>query len=301
MRNDVERIKQEMVTAYEDLAPIDIADWVARYPVHRDEILSFWVWLSGTPRLQEIHEPPRSEPNDRIADEAIRQACLAVSLGHQWLKESFDPDPAIDEALGVELASIRAKHYRFRGKASKAFRKGVIFAWVVQKLAPQREEVSRLAAQKVTYVLEKALSLGVFTDHQQKPLGPYDHRAKYQDAEPIAVRNGWIRVRGSIIELGETASGIAQYLPRYIRSEDLAARLVARLARLTDEELEVLATIAWASAALSSTGAPVTVSTVQAYLEQSSQWRGKLRRHCFRRAAIGSTLSRLFRLRLLEG
>lgn len=301
MRNDVERIKQDLMATYEDGRPIDIADWVTRYPDYRDEILSFWMWLSGTPRLHEIQATSRPEPNDRISGEAIRQACLAVSFGPQWLKESFDPDPAIDETLGVELARIRAKAYRFQGKASKAFRKGVILAWVVQKLAVRRKQVTRLAAQKAVYVLERALNLGVFTDHQQKPLGPYDHRAKYHDAEPIAARGGWMRVSGSVLEPGERTEEITRYLGRYIRSEPLASRLIDLLARLTDEELEVWATIAWAARALASSGEPVTVSTVQDYLAQSTEWSAKLRRRSFRPGAIAGALTRLSRLRLLEG
>jgi len=299
MPDDIERIKQELLERYESGAPIDIAAWTARFPVYRDELLDYWIWLSGTPRLSEIDKAEMTDPDDRVAEEAIRQACLAVSFGPRWLDEPVDSDTAVEEGLGAELARLRATPYRVEGNASRAFRKAVVYAWIVKELGPRREKVTRLAAQKVAYVLERALNLGLFIEHQQKPLGPYDHKARYRDAEPIAARSGWICVKDASLEAGQVTAQFAHYVQRYIRSETLARRLVECLARLTDEELETWATVSWVGRALVSAGEAVTVDSVRAFLAQSSEWRAKLRRRGFRPEVIAATLARLSRLHLL--
>jgi hypothetical protein len=299
MPDEIEQIKCELLERYEAGSVVDIFDWVSRYPQCREELLDFWVWLAGTPLLSEIETETRPEERDQIAVDAVRQACLAISFGPQWLDKSFDFDPAEDDELGSALSQIRGKPYRFQGRASKAFRKAVVYAWIVQRLAPRRKQVTRLAAQKVSFVLERALCLGLFTDHQQKPLGPYDHKAKYRDAEPIATRSGWMLVQGSDLEPGEFAEKLCQYLPRYVRSESLALRLIERLERLADEELEVWATVIWAADAITVAGEKITVEALQSFLARSPEWSPKLRRASFCADALSSTLERLARLRLI--
>lgn len=301
MSGEIERIKLELLEEYEGGSLIDIGAWTVKFPVYREELVDYWMWLRGTPRLSEVDPKQGLSTGDSVAREAVRQACLAVSFGSHWLDDPVDPDLRADQELGAELARIRAMPYHYRGKAPQAFRKAVVYAWIVQELRPRRERVTRLAAQKVAYILEQGLRLGVFTEHQQKPLGPYDHKAKYRDAEPIATRNGWMRVEGTSLEPGQSTSKFDRYVQNYIRSQSLAQRLVERLARLTDEELEIWATLSWVGHALASKGEEVTVEGVQSFLAHNQQWKAKLGRRSFEPQTIAATLARLSRLHLLQG
>ena len=109
-----------------------------------------------------------------IAEESLRNACLPVSLGRQWLEEPFDPSVVADEDLGKELAKVRSRSTMAKGQRVP-FRKAVVYTWVASVLQQCRGGASRFATQTATYLLEHALNLGIFTDHQRKPRGPYDH------------------------------------------------------------------------------------------------------------------------------
>jgi hypothetical protein len=299
MLGDLERLKQEMLERYEDGVAIDIAAWVARLPRYRDEILDYWIWLAGTPRLHEI-DMTATPADDRIVDDFVRQTSLAVSLGPQWLNEAVDPDVVVDEEIGAQLGRLREKPFNPGGRAPKEFRRAVVYAWIVHTLSPQRQSVTRLAAQKVAYLLEQALAFGLFTEHEQKPRGPYDRKAKYRDAEPIAERSGWIRTQGANLEPLEVDDKFERYLRRYVRSLALAQRLVARLARLSDDQMETWATVAWAGRVLAGRATGITVDKVIEFLGSSAEWRAKLTHRNFTRESIAAALDRLSKLRLIR-
>ena len=300
MHDELERIKQELLARYETGEPIDIAAWTMRFPVHRDELLDYWMWLAGTPRLREMDMNQSPDSDDTIVYEAVRDACLAVLVDPRVLAESVDPNAGADEELGAQLARVRELPSSARGRAPKEFRRAVVYTWIVQVLAPQRERVSRLAAQKVAYLLEQAMGLGLFTDHEAKLLGPYDSRVKYRDAEPIAAKQGWIYVQGASLEPQSVDAKFERYLHRYLSSEPLARCFVTRLGRLTDEQLETWATVLWAGHALAAKGAPVTTDTVKSFLYDKHEWRPKLKRENFASVPIAEALACLSQLRLLQ-
>src|ERR1700752_2125133 len=296
---DIERIKLELLGEYEREGLVDIAQWTRRFPEHREELIAYWMWLRGTPRLADIDLAQSVATHDDIAEHALNQACMAVSLGRQWLEAAVDADGDAEGKLGLEMERLRLKSFGQTGTAPKAFRRAVVYSWVVSVLGERSVRVSRLATQKATYFLERGLSLGLFTEHQRKPLGPYDHQARYKDAEPIASKKGWLRVSGSTFEAGEQSSELSRYVGRYVRSEDLARRLLAVLARVSDSELETWATVDWAGRVLSAQGHAIAAVDVRRIFSQTPEWHGKLRRQNFREAAIARAIDRLSRLRLL--
>ena len=101
----------------------------------------------------------------------------------------------------------------------------------------------RALKQKATYLLECAMSLGVFREHGRKTLGPYDSAARYKDAEPIACKKGWLEVEGSTLRVPAGTDDWRRFAGRYLRSESLAKRFVDYLARFSDAELETMATV----------------------------------------------------------
>jgi hypothetical protein len=298
MDRSIDEAKAALLTEYERLGTVDVGVWVSRYPQYRDEIIDFWMWVMGTPRGVELRGGPFLAEDMDVAEKALRDACLAVNLGPQWLEAPVDPTVVAIQNMALELEALRAKPRTGGGKAPVAFRKAVVWTWVVSVFQGQRPTVSRLAVQKATYLLEYSMNLGVFTEHGRKPLGPYDYKARYRDAEPIAVKKGWLKVHGTTQSAADNLGELRRFVGRYVRSEPLAQKLVNYLVRFSDDELEVLATVHWSVRELSEAGGAVTVAAVVELLDSTLEWRSKLQRQAFSADRIGAALRQLQDLRL---
>jgi hypothetical protein len=152
----------------------------------------------------------------------------------------------------------------------------------------------------VTYLLEHAMALGIFTEHDRKPFGPYDYKSRYRDAEPIAKKKGWLKVGGSTLRAVDDVSAIEGYAKSYLRSEDTASQFIERLVHFSDNELEVLATVHWTASELMSASQSVSPESVAAALAKSTDWSPKLERRYFTVARINEAIDFLQRLRLLK-
>lgn len=62
MTAPVDLVKLDLTAQYERGEPINIAAWVRSHPEHRDELLDYWLWLTGTPRVTDpsVTWPPCS-------------------------------------------------------------------------------------------------------------------------------------------------------------------------------------------------------------------------------------------------
>lgn len=303
MADTLEVIKIDLVSEYERLGKINIGEWLRRHPGHRNELLDFWVCLKAA-HGSSIQESEATRPIEsseiQIYEQSIRDACLAVTLGAEWLLPSSNPGAEPLEALATELEAIRRKTLS-PTKASLAFKKAVVCTWVVDRLQQSRPSVTRLATQKVTYLLEHALSLSLFVDHNRKPLGPYDRNMKYRDAEPIACKKGWLEVSGTTLKASADLSELKRFLPRYVRSEQLAQRVVQSLTCFSDEQLETLATIHAVTRQLNSQSRRATVEDVLGELAEIDEWKSKLSRPNFSYESVHDALLFLVKLRLVRG
>jgi hypothetical protein len=300
MNSELEFIKLSMLEEYERAGHVDVSEWTTRYPQLRDAIIDYWILLRGTTRLSDIDPTEAPALDDTIAEEAFSQAREAVALGPQWLEPGV-ADPNELDRLGASLERLRSQRFEQRGKAPLAFRRAAVFAWTVAVLAAERSRVSRFQAQKAAYFLERALQIGLFTEHQQMPFGPYDHTARYKDAEPIAQRKGWLLPAGTThFVVGPNSSGAGEYATRYVRSEDLARRLLKVLSGCTDDQLETWATVDWAARELVRRGEDVTPAAIRRLLGNTPVWSAKLDRPNFADSDLQRTLQQLVRLRLVR-
>ncbi len=300
MNSSIEVVKLEMVAAQRTAGNVDIIDWVGRYPQFREELLEFWSWLVGTDDGTAAPETAEASvalsPEDLASyTDAVRDACLAVSFGREMILREGPPEL---ERLGADL------EYARRGRPAptpkfKDFSRAVVYTWIVRSLAEKRPRVSRLASQKVSYLLECSLELGLFDGHRRNQLGPYDSAAKYRDAEPIAKKKGWLRVEGATLSVTEKASAIDTYCKRYLRSADAAARLMTVLADVDDPKLEVLATVLPIAREIHQAGREVSVEAVRAAIGETAEWRGKLGRAHFAPERVDEALVTLRALRLV--
>lgn len=300
MISNVEQIELQMLEEYERSGTIDIVEWTERYPEHRAAILRYWLWLKGTPTVDELLSDGPPVVADEVANEALHEATLAATLGGAWLEEGVAGGEAEEDRLGSELEALRQTDFRQTGKAPKTFRRATVYTWVVAEWQDAFDSVTRLRVQKATYFLEHALDLGLFTEHRKKKLGPYDHTARYRDAEPIARKKQWLSIKGTEIRPGPSVGEMTRYAGRYLRREDLARRVLSVLGSLSEAELETWSTVHSAARALSSTGREVTPGAIRELLASIAEWRDKLERSNFSERAIGRALSHLVRLRLIR-
>lgn len=301
MSNELDQIRWKLLGEYEREGTVDIAAWVSRHPEYRNELLDYWIWVRGTTRLADIEASP-APPHDDIAETALRRAIDALALGSGWLEDAV-PDPVDSselETLGQGLAVIRERPRQTRGSASKSFRRSAVYAWIAISLHEERPRVTRLATQKVAYLLERGLAPGLFRDHKRMPLGPYDSSAKYRDAEPIAKKREWLSIHGARLRPGRDPSEVFKYAPRYVRDADLARTLIRVLGQFSDDELETLATVDWVARSLAEADREVTPNAIREALARDPEWQPKLRKAHFTVSAIQHALQRLARLRLLE-
>lgn len=298
MADTAERIKFELLSEYARTGKIDITTWVSRYPSHRDEIIDFWLWARGTRVSPEERAGPFDSVDADITEESLRNACLAVNFGHQWLSPAVDPEPSDVEKLGIELESIRQKPGQ-KSKAPVAFRKAVVYTWVVSRLQKKRPNVSRLAVQKTTYLLEWALGLGIFVQHDRKPLGPYDYKARYKDAEPIALKKGWLTIAGTNLRAADDLSEVDRSAGRYVKSASLATQLLDCLSAYSDSQLETLATVHWTIRELADSDRDLSIDSIERGLAATPEWRDKLSRANFSADRLREAVAFLQKLRLI--
>jgi len=301
MRSDLDRIRLELLGEYEREGTVDIAEWVSKHPEYREELLDYWIWVRGTTRLDDIEEPPPA-PADDVAEAALQRAIQSVALGPGWLEDAVsDPIDAGElEELGDALTEIRQKPYRFRGRAPATFRRSAVYAWIAISLNEERPRATRLATQKVAYLLEQGLKPGLFRDHRRMPLGPYDSSAKYRDAEPIAVKKRWMTVEGAELKPGNQSSEAFEYARRYVRNADVARELIRLLGQLSDDELETLATVDWTARPLAKASREITPRTIREALSRDARWKQKVEKSNFTISAIRQALSWLERLQFVE-
>lgn len=298
MAEKLDEIKLQLLTQYESSGRIDIADWVGRYPAHREELIDFWVWLTGTREPQDDAPEPLNASDIQIYEEALKNACLAVTFGREWLQPGVDPESTRLDALAKELEAVRRQPSRAPDSRTP-FRKAVVCTWAVARLQQTRPRVTRLSLQKVTYLLEQAMSLGVFVEHNRKPLGPYDSKARYKDAEPIAIKKGWLHVSDTTLRASDDLAEVNRFLPPYVRSQEVAARLISYLARFSDDQLETFATTHWIVRELEASDIVVTVGSVANALARTAEWKAKLARRNFTDASLAEALAFLRQLRLI--
>ena len=290
--------RRKLLLAYEQGAEIEISQWLSRYPSVRDELLDYWTWLRRTPRLDAVR-PVAVDPRDVVAREELNRAVEAISLGSAWLDDAVDADENTEIGLGRRVAALRASPRPTGGVAKPAFKKAAVYAWVALTIADERGSATRLSAQKVSHLLERALDLRLFEDHKKMRLGPYDSSARYRDAEPIAKNQGWLAIQGTVLKPGTSSAKVSQYARRYVRDSRVAQDLVQVLAKLSDDELETWATAEWVARDLIAEGKKFDAASIRGRLSLTPEWSAKLQKPNFGPTHITEAIESMLRLRII--
>ena len=294
---DVDAVFDELVEAFEAGDNPAIESYVTRYPEHRDELLDFWIVLSSSERLDEsVLDRPERDRLSEIERESIRDLLLAASLGPEMLDRASEEDDQATE-IGAELERIRGVQYTFGGKAPVAFRRIAVYAWIAGVLSEQAGTgVSRLRVQKVAYLLEHGLALGVFKKHAKYRYGPYDPTLTYRDAEPGCLKAKYLeKAAEDLLQAGPKLTKAMEYARRYLREESVARAFVVYLSSLDEWALETLTTVHSLVAEL---GSEADAGAITRALEADPKWQSKLRRGNFSTGRIQEALRVLAVLRM---
>ena len=174
-----------------------------------------------------------------------------------------------------------------------------MYGWITGILSGDGDHgVSRMRVQKVAYLLENGLALGLYQTHKRHRFGPYDPSLTYRDGEPGCLKKGYL-VKGPdhLLRRGPKYAQAANYAVRYVRDEPVARALVENLKTLDESALETLATVH--SAATQLADGSITTEAVTAVIHTDPTWREKLNRQNFTAATIHGALQTLSSLRLL--
>ena len=296
---DVNGVLDQLVEEFESGADPDIASYVRQHPEHREELLDFWVVLSTSSRLtdEEFAESLRDTLSDADRD-SVRDLLLAASLGPELLERADEERDDQAAKIGAELERLRAISHTFPGKAPITFRRMAVYAWITGILTEEAGYgVSRLRVQKVAYLLEHGLSLGIFRKHAKHPYGPYDPSLTYRDAEPGCLKEGYLQKSdGGLLEPGPKLAKAQNYALRYLREESVARALVLHVSGLDEWSLETLTTVHSVVAEMARS--TVDAKAVSQAIRADAKWQSKLHRDNFTTKRIVEALRVLSLLRM---
>ncbi|HEX8674878.1 MAG TPA: hypothetical protein VF710_23465 [Longimicrobium sp.] len=272
--------RRGILAEFESSGDVDTRKWLALYPDVAMDVLDFIVWI-------EAEEVPRGAT--WVDDGGVAEAAFRAAFDQVKSAQLADL-----HQLSSQLHEIRSlAQAPASRRAPLQFQRAAVYAWTVAHLHDRRRRVSRLAAQKSVYVLEHALDLHLFEEHQRMRLGPYDSTARYKDAEPIARQKLWVEAEGSALRPGEKVAEADRYAERYLRSREAAVRLLEVLALLTDDELETFATVQAVVAEMRKESVEVGVRSVKERIADIPEWAGKLTRRNFNDRDVAVALQRL--------
>ena len=189
------------------------------------------------------------------------------------------------------------KEKKGRAPAPPEFRQAAIYCWIVDQLQQRNIAPSRFRVQKMLYFIEDCCGLAdTGAQYMQKAAGPYDPAQRYKGAEPIVVKNKYLKVKNGWLfdKATQFAKGL-DYVTRgsYLSDEARAIAVIDFFKTYGDEALERWATLHWVADQLAAEGKPATLATVKDYL--ASRWVGKLEKKWFGDDQIEKTLYGLVR------
>lgn len=280
----LEAVLDAVAREFQNAGSIDTDRWIRVCPSHSDVVIDFISAL----RLQgDVFQEPSVLKRWRDDGGAVADVL-----------KSIRNDPVYAEAeLGQRLAVARKKRQR-KPKRPK-FGQAAVFAWAFDVLRGHESRETIYATGKATYVLDRALDLGLFEGYRQMAYGPYDPQLKYGAVSRIAVGRRWFNSveGGSAIEVGENLEEADKFARRYLRDEAVARELLEYLRSFEFKSFELLTTVLWATDRLIAEGRPLGAASIREWLGR--HWPEKLERPQFSLQGIRNSLMQLSRLKFL--
>lgn len=287
MDAELEQIREEIADDHEMLGHVDGDFWLAAHPEYAEEIRSFIRSLGYDPDV------PNTPAPDPLWRDVARRHLLR------------DPDAigAWAENVGALIAEARAEAQQ---PAPQMVNDPVqasadAFTWALGVAKQRAATVTRLVIHKVLYFVEEAFKPNLVPTFSLGARGPFSSDLYLGEARAKA--KGWVLVTGDPqVDFGPGASSAAA-------TESLVGRLPLRaaealadfLSALSQDDLELLATVHWAAKGVLAGGGTVGVPETRTAIEKVRAWRYKLKKPAYSNDGIRQTLVRLAELQLLPG
>jgi type I restriction enzyme S subunit len=196
-------------------------------------------------------------------------------------------------ASAVQVASAPQKIKAHNQQINDA----VIISVLAKQFGSDQYPLGRMRYTKLSYLLHRYAGDDL-EGYLKKAAGPYNPQTRYGGAEKIAIKNEYIRQRRRRQYCGFVAGdNIAQaegYFDKWYGRE--ARQWLERFRYMTNDELELLATVDMATEELRGKGVEVTVAAVKDVIKANEEWKAKLTREIFSDENIAGAIETCRRL-----
>ena len=225
--------------------------------------------------LQERYEQFLTEYKTRLISDVVTGKVNVQSI-------------ATDTAVNVvKQSEQQTKIIEVTPKQRKVHSKGyddvVILTALVNYFGTDEHPFTAFDCQKFPYLLHRHIE-GVAENYGKFAAGPYNPILKYETAQPIALKEKYIRehtglYKGFIVD--ENASEAVNYFLEWYGNEPLEWINRFRYIPNRKDELELLTTVDMAMVELKESKEPITMQKVKDIIKTSPAWKAKLERPIF--------------------
>jgi type I restriction enzyme S subunit len=175
-----------------------------------------------------------------------------------------------------------AKHH------NQAIEDAVILGVITDLYATEQYPLAPFYSQKFPYLLHRHME-GKAEGYTKKAAGPYNPAYRYKTALPIALKNGYVigkkaTYKGKSYQnliIGNNVDEARNYFLKWHSEEPLKWLEQFRYIRNRRDELELLTTVDMAMVELRDGKKPVVMSAVKEIIQNSDEWKTKLKREIF--------------------
>lgn len=188
--------------------------------------------------------------------------------------------------------------------ANDNFKDAILVSALVRGLSDEQHPLGNLRLQKAAYFVHRKAEHNTERLFKRHAAGPYNPDMKYRGGLGIAKRNGYVKDHRSSNYTGLVVADAIDKIDLYLERYDFSGALnwvLQSFRYKKNEELELLATVDYASQSLRRDGLAVNVGSVISYIEADQKWKPKLKREIFSRSNIESALKELDKLFPDEG
>ena len=218
-----------------------------------------------------------------------------------------DAENEIEVSVGTEVVEFpRGEEARTKPtrQATEQFKEAILVAALVRGWGTPQYPLGNKRLQKGVYFIHRKAEHDTHTKFRRHAAGPYNPDMKYRGGIGIAKRNGYLQERTSGkykgFIAGEAISSVDQYLSRYDYEQALLW-VLNTLRFQSNDDLERLSTVDYASQDLREKGLAVDVTSVKTYIDADPKWRPKLDNPIFSNTSIQNALEELEKLFPDEG
>ena len=184
------------------------------------------------------------------------------------------------EAIAAPVTKVAEKNNH---GYSEGYEDAVILVALVNLFGTEQHPFTAFDCQKFPYLFHRHIE-GIAKGYKKFAAGPYNPSLKYSTARPIALGKKYIRecigfYKGFVTD--KNAGEALGYFEKWYGDEPIKWLEQFRYIKNRKNELELLTTVDKTMVELRNTKKPITMSAVKEIIENSDEWKPKLKREIF--------------------